>query len=226
MQRSPQFSRSNHYFANKTTVIPLSLILSGTCFYRVDLEERIRSREKREGWGSEAGQPRSAWNSSGSSRTRDDRPRPQPAREAFARTPQAGSGNLGKGAGKGCREAGGGALGGRAYGGVGGRGPRLGGGATGGVQPSFSAARATSPSASVWGEPAGEGTRRAGRELLAPLARVGGGRGGGGGVSVRAAWGRGGEAAAAAAASELRHTGPGRREPERSAGSWRRRRRR
>lgn len=51
-----------------------------------------------------------------------------------------------------------------------------------------------------------------GREL-APLARVGDGRGGGG-VSVRAAWGRGGEAAAAAtAASELRHTGPGRREP-------------
>lgn len=55
-----------------------------------------------------------------------------------------------------------------------------------------------------------------GREL-APLARVSDGRGG---VSVRAAWGRGGEAAAA---SELRHTGPGRREPERSAGSWRRR---
>lgn len=69
------------------------------------------------------------------------------------------------------------------------------------------------------------GTSRAGREL-APLARVGDGRGGGG-VSVRAAWGRGGEAAAAtaAAASELRHTGPGRREPESSAGSWWRRRR-
>lgn len=73
------------------------------------------------------------------------------------------------------------------------------------------------------------GTSRAGREL-APLARVGDGRGGGGGgVSVRAAWGRGGEAAATAAAtavaSELRHTGPGRREPESSAGSWWRRRR-
>lgn len=64
------------------------------------------------------------------------------------------------------------------------------------------------------------GNSRVGREL-APLARVGDGRGG---VSVRAAWGRGGEAAAAvAAASELRHTGPGRREPERSAGSWWRR---
>lgn len=72
------------------------------------------------------------------------------------------------------------------------------------------------------------GTSRAGRKL-APLARVGDGRGGGGGVSVRAAWGRGGEAAATAAAtavaSELRHTGPGRREPESSAGSWWRRRR-
>lgn len=69
------------------------------------------------------------------------------------------------------------------------------------------------------------GTSRAGREL-APLARVGDGRDGGGGVSVRAAWGRGGEAAAtAAAASELRHTGQGRREPESSAGSWWRRRR-
>lgn len=65
------------------------------------------------------------------------------------------------------------------------------------------------------------GTSRAGREL-APLARVGDGRGGG--LSVRAAWGRGREAAATAAtASELRHTGPGRREPESSSGSWWRR---
>lgn len=145
------------------------------------------------------------------------KPSPEPRRQVLGIWERA----RGKGAGK----QGAGPWGGRAYGGVWGRGPRLEGGATGGVQPSFSAARATSPSASVWGEPAGEGTRRAGRELLAPLARVGGGRGGGGGVSVRAAWGRGGEAAAAAAASELRHTGPGRREPERSAGSWRRRRR-
>lgn len=68
-----------------------------------------------------------------------------------------------------------------------GRGPRLRGGAAGGVPLSFSAAlRAPRLPPRACGGAGRGGDSRAGREL-APLARVGDGRGGGGGVSVRAA---------------------------------------
>lgn len=99
-----------------------------------------------------------------------------------------------------------------------GRGCGLGGGAKGGTSPSSTAARATSPLASVWGRR--DGGRYLAGKKLSLLARAGDGSGGGGGLPVRVAWGRGGEAASA---SELRHTGPGIWEPDPRAGSWWRR---
>lgn len=217
VQRSQQFSSSNHYFANKTTINPLSLFFTALASTRLTWR-----REKREGSESKRQlslallvtarvpvAPReiarahcSPW---------------KPSSEAGRQAQGFWRRVLGKGTGKRGAGSGGGPMGHRGGARGLGAGPRAG-------SDRVSPLRAPRLPQRTSGGTGRGGTSRAGREL-APLARVGDGRGGGG-VSVRAAWGRGGEAAAtAAAASELRHTGPGRREPESSAGSWWRRRR-